>query len=90
MLPIYYLKSEFSDYANNIKNILETYGIYVETFLIEGQSLNKAIKTNPQAYKIIIGHFEVENNSICIRKNLGNVENILIDQLENYIHNFIN
>jgi threonyl-tRNA synthetase len=90
MLPIFYLKPEFENYANNIKNLLEPYGIYVQTFLIEVQSLNKIIRTNPQSYKIIIGHFEVENNSICIRKNLGNLENILINQIENYIHNFIN
>jgi threonyl-tRNA synthetase len=90
MLPIFYLKPEFLNYANNVKTILEQYGIFAEILLIDGNSLNKAIRTNPNAYKIIIGNFEVENKSICIRKNLGMINNVLLNQIENYIENFIN
>lgn len=90
MIPIYYAKPEHKDYANNIKNILLQNNVQTEIFHQGDLSLNKILRTNPNAYKIIIGHFEVTYNGVCIRKNLGHSENIKLDQLVDYIENFYN
>lgn len=88
MIPIYYVKPEFFDYANNLKNTLKNYDVYAEIFLVEESSINRIIRTNPNAYKIIIRNFEVQYNSLCIRKNVGHLENVLQDQLYDYIDKF--
>lgn len=90
MVPIYYVKPEHMEYANNVKNILLQNNVQAEIFPQGNLSLNNIVRTNPNAYKIIIGHFEVTYNGVCIRKNLGHSENIQLDQLFNYIENFYN
>jgi threonyl-tRNA synthetase len=90
MVPIYYLKHEYMDYANNVKNILLQNNVQAEIFHQGNLSLNKIVRTNPNAYIIIIGNFEITNNNVCIRKNLGQVDNIQLDQLVDYIENFYN
>ncbi len=89
MIPIYYVKPEFFDYANNLKNTLKNYEVHSEIFLVEETSINKLIRTNPNAYKIIIRNFEVQYNSLCIRKNVGHLDNVLLDQLYDYIDKFL-
>ena len=89
MVPIYCIKPEFYDYAINIKNILVSNNVHAEVFQLNNNSINNIIKTNPNSYKIIIGHIEVQSNSVCIRKNPGHCENIMLNELVNYIENFI-
>jgi hypothetical protein len=90
MVPIYYLKPEFMDYANNIKNILLQNNVQAEIFPQGNLTLNKIVRSNPDAYKILIGNFEVTYNAVCIRKNMGHADNIQLDQLVDYIENFYN
>ena len=89
MIPIYYIKAEFYDYANNVKNILEIHNVHAEVFPLGNKSINNIIRTNPNAYKIIIGNLEVQSNSLCIRKNPGHCDNIMLNELANYLDNFI-
>ena len=89
MIPIYCIKPDFFDYAMNIKNILVSYNVHAEVFQLNNNTINNVIKTNPNAYKIIIGKLEVESNSVHIHKNPGHCENIMVDELVNYIENFV-
>ena len=89
MIPIYCIKPEFFDYATSIKNILVSYNVHAEVFQLNNNTINNVIKTNPNAYKIIIGQLEVQNNSLCIQKNPGHCENIMVGELVNYIEKFV-
>jgi len=89
MVPIYYIKSEFYDYANNVKTFLDQNNIYAEVFSLNGKTINELISSNPKAYKIIIGSLEVQTNSLCIRKNPSHCDNIMFNDFGNYLHNFL-
>ena len=89
MIPIYCIKPEFFDYATSIKNILVSYNVHAEVFQLNNNTINNVIKTNPNAYKIIIGQLEVQSNSVRIHKSPAHYENIILGELVNYIEHFV-
>ena len=89
MVPIYCINIDYFDYANKIKNILQSFDIQSQVQERGSKSIEELVDDKPNSYKIIVCYSDVENNNVCIRKNSNQVDNINLNQFGNYVKNFM-
>jgi hypothetical protein len=69
MIYVYAILNEFIPYANMVKEIIkEKAGIDAEVQALNGRAINDVVSTNPHEIKILVGHHDVTNNKVTIRR----------------------
>jgi len=91
MINIIVIKPEFLNYANQVSDIFNIYYENVNLDTDYNSSLNKRLRLSDSNMQIFIGSNEVNNNTICIRRN-GLVINSSLPfvEIQHFIENLFN